>query len=317
MYILGNVARIVSYYFDFQDAVDSAQNVSSEETLSGKIVRICDTAARAVSFGCRTVCCVGRMSGTSLQTLQSVKQVEKAARVCELGTTLMTVSEDSRRMAACLECRGPFFRIVNIFESVAKPVASLARVNAELNAYQAQIDQEAHSKNEDPLSPNMVAMGEKVARCTSSGHTRAVGETLLQVNALSTLALLHEIAREHERQCILSEAHSSQEEPDPTDLLSLSYIPASLHEDPVFKQHICPITLMPIRHPVRDPHNETYYERSAIERVLESDPRSPLTRLPLRKEDLLPQEELQRTIDDRLRMYQTMLQERITSFIRT
>ncbi len=315
MHILANAARIVSYLMELEDVRTSASKVSQEGTLSKKMIRIADTAVKAISLGCRTACCVGRVGGASLQTLHSVKQVEKVARVCELGTTLMTVGKDSQQSADAMGFSGSFYRMVNIFERIVRPILSLGRVNAELDAYSARIALQT-LENDQNSSPGHLACQREIADIyTSSAHHQAVNETLLQMNTLSFLAILHEVARSTALQHARDEQNALQVDADPADLLSLPYIPTSLHEDPIFKQHICPITKAPIRHPVLEPNTNNYYEKDDIERALASDPRSPITRLPLRKEDLIPQEELQHIIDERLRLYQTMFQDRIQSFL--
>lgn len=83
--------------------------------------------------------------------------------------------------------------------------------------------------------------------------------------------------------------------------LFVDEIPESFHNDPTLSQHVCPITLNPIRYPVRDRnHPEHVYEKRAILQWLEASPRSPLTREPLNVSDLVPDEELQKQIKARL-----------------
>lgn len=88
------------------------------------------------------------------------------------------------------------------------------------------------------------------------------------------------------------------------DLLRASSIPEALHDDVVLSANICPISMEPIRHPVGDPNNRTIYERDYIYRVIDQSGKSPITRLPLTREQLIPRPDLQAVIDNRLKMYQ-------------
>lgn len=72
------------------------------------------------------------------------------------------------------------------------------------------------------------------------------------------------------------------------NLTQLDEIPPLFHQDPILSKFICPISLCPIRHPVRDPHSKTIYERASILKWIEEHSTSPMTRLPLTKEQLIP-----------------------------
>ena len=56
-----------------------------------------------------------------------------------------------------------------------------------------------------------------------------------------------------------------QEENFSTDANSLPFIPSRFHNDAVFSQYICPITLHPIRDPLRDPISRQVYEKLALQ----------------------------------------------------
>lgn len=83
-------------------------------------------------------------------------------------------------------------------------------------------------------------------------------------------------------------------------LRALGFIPSPLHGDAVFSRFLCPITQMPIRHPVCDPNGQTLYERSAICAWLAQRPVSPVTRAPMAVVDLLERPAVQALIDQRL-----------------
>lgn len=91
---------------------------------------------------------------------------------------------------------------------------------------------------------------------------------------------------------------------DVKDLEKRGTIPGEFHDDEVFSQYICPITLCPIRYPLRDPRTGHLYEAHAIIGWLERSPTSPLTRASLRTEDLEKVPEIQDRIERRLRELQ-------------
>lgn len=85
------------------------------------------------------------------------------------------------------------------------------------------------------------------------------------------------------------------------DLRALPRIPQVLHQDTLFQQFVCPITLEPIRDPVKDPTNGiTLYERGAILNWLQINQVSPITKQPLSPHQLLPALAAKMLIDNRL-----------------
>ncbi len=69
---------------------------------------------------------------------------------------------------------------------------------------------------------------------------------------------------------------------------SVPEIPDCLYDDEIFSRFICPITQRPIRFIIFEPNKKIFYEKAAIEQWLDQCPISPITRQPLRKEDLVP-----------------------------
>lgn len=96
-------------------------------------------------------------------------------------------------------------------------------------------------------------------------------------------------------------------------LRALPMIPSSLHEDVILKQFICPITNLPIRHPVADPNGHTVYERSAILAWLSFNPTSPVTRESLTPDKLLERPALETLINERLKMHEKKLWDYVAS----
>ena len=74
---------------------------------------------------------------------------------------------------------------------------------------------------------------------------------------------------------------------------------ALMENDNFLKENICPISLLPIRHPVQD-HEGNIYELREIVRWLCSKQTSPVSRSPLKIQQLKFMPGLQRKIDDRL-----------------
>jgi hypothetical protein len=70
---------------------------------------------------------------------------------------------------------------------------------------------------------------------------------------------------------------------------------AEKKEDDMPESFMCPLTQEVLRDPVVDPEGNSY-ERSAIESWLEKNNTSPITRKPLRKEDLVPNRALREVI---------------------
>lgn len=92
-------------------------------------------------------------------------------------------------------------------------------------------------------------------------------------------------------------------------LRRLKRIPPEFHDDQIFGQHTCAITLEPVRFPVSDPttNNRAVYEKSAIEAWLQNNPTSPLSRSPLHPAQLIARRDLQTVIERRLDFHETQL----------
>ncbi len=72
------------------------------------------------------------------------------------------------------------------------------------------------------------------------------------------------------------------------DLTVLPMIPNSLHEDSILRRYECSIYHQPARYPLEDPvARGTYYDRPAIYRWIDENGTSPVTRLPLTRENLI------------------------------
>jgi hypothetical protein len=82
-------------------------------------------------------------------------------------------------------------------------------------------------------------------------------------------------------------------------------IPAEFENDEILRNYICPISQQIIHDPVIDPTTMTLYERSYIEYWLDSGhAMSPLSKVHLTKEQLIPAPEAKKIIENRVRELQ-------------
>lgn len=84
------------------------------------------------------------------------------------------------------------------------------------------------------------------------------------------------------------------------NLSHMKYIPSELYSDPIFSRNICPLSKMPIRHPVQEAETHVLYEKLSIEKWIETYHISPQTGLVLEKEDLISREDIEAEINERL-----------------
>lgn len=111
------------------------------------------------------------------------------------------------------------------------------------------------------------------------------------------------------------------QEIDGEEILNLkraTSIPDIFYKDIIFSKYICPISLQPIRYVVQDPTANgapIYYERDKIASWLVNHNTSPMTRLELKEEDLVPRPDIQSIIDQRLDFYSEKTREFIVRSI--
>jgi hypothetical protein len=103
------------------------------------------------------------------------------------------------------------------------------------------------------------------------------------------------------------QAYSQLTEAEGFNLLARQTIPDQFYDDTTLMENICPITGVPIRHPVKEPVTNTIYERAAIETWIDLHHTSPMTRLPLEKQNLILVPEIQAKINNRLQQIQNNL----------
>lgn len=115
----------------------------------------------------------------------------------------------------------------------------------------------------------------------------------------------------------LAELHRQRDNQDPSDLLSLSYIPSNFYVDDdksIFNKYICSISHLPCRHPVQDPTTQgdrkVIYDHINILTWLQAQQdnerpmTSPVTRQPLEPDQLVSLPASQRLIDTKLQSFQ-------------
>jgi hypothetical protein len=106
-----------------------------------------------------------------------------------------------------------------------------------------------------------------------------------------------------------------QEPRNPIDLVARNSIPLFLHDDPVLRLRRCAITQLPIRHVLRDPRDQSLYERRAILTWLQNHRTSPRGNWPLTADALQECPDIQDTIDQRLVILSERLREAAVQFM--
>ena len=92
--------------------------------------------------------------------------------------------------------------------------------------------------------------------------------------------------------------------PKRLDISMIREIPQELEEDPLFTEHMCPVSGLAIRDPVRDRrHPNHIYERKAINQWLFVNKRSPLNGNEMDSSDLVSHYLLKVQIDEKLRIW--------------
>lgn len=95
------------------------------------------------------------------------------------------------------------------------------------------------------------------------------------------------------------------DEENPFNFIQRDTIPMFLHEDRQLAQNICPISLLPIRHPASIRGEKQVYERVDLEESLNRNPSSPFTRAAVTVNDIIDLPLVQRQINHRLRYLET------------
>jgi len=90
------------------------------------------------------------------------------------------------------------------------------------------------------------------------------------------------------------------------DLITLMDIPEELRSDPLLSQHICPITRLPIRFPVRDTVGGCLYNSPAAFALADHPPQG-LSQIQFNRDQLVRLQSLQGIIENRLRFHEEQL----------
>ena len=262
--------------------------------------------------------------GAKTRSLQVLKGFEAFSRAEQM--ILQNMSElDS--MSPNEPVAKAVMRVVS--KGMIGPLADVIRVGFELSAYEEQYqldrfaeDPKATRPTEDsgerPIDPQecKTAIDQAKNVAGMAAVVRVMAEAPIEDSVISTYGLLAQFMQRaigiFHRDAQAPDHPQGGEHIDFANLMALDTIPGPLENDAVFRRYICPITLRPIRHPVRDPNGITLYERSAIEAYLGDDVRpSPVTRRPMSRRDLREAPGIQAVIDTRLRQHQRQFEQYI------
>jgi len=332
--IVKGMCRLISLGYDTADVVKYAQDTWQPETRT--IEGTVGLAARVVGLGAAGCELGGQAIGWSSSTLRTIKKVELGAKVLQ---TYVGLCESD--LGAHLDSVGSLARYVE--RRILAPLASIDRLTNEYETYSAktQLDLSLVARVSDSRCElAVIEEGDNTRRAKQAGraesrtalaHLAAERPSLLQTEVFHKTGagalVVGNVYRYTIRQAqamlpphILAQFNigapqialpqvPAQPALDPFDFVAHRDIPAVLQNNPVFANLVCPISLMPIRRPVRDPNGITIYERAAILRSIQANPRSPMTRLPLTANMLQPLPALRAYIDASLAGYQAAVQQ--------
>jgi len=242
--------------------------------------------------------------GAPHEVVKNAKTFEYFTRVINLPTKLAVEVEHELRIKDPNTTRA----ILRVFhQGVILPAAAAMRAKAEAEQYGLEcktktVEVTIFDPNEEPVCKKQKL--DKEAEIAWWTYVGVFGELLdrrdeahFDVRRVAAIMVNH--------------VNAQQEAADLEmfDLTRLPFIPEPLHNDPVFRRYICPLTQRPIRFVVADPtfHGRVLYERAAIRTALAVRPQSPVTRAPLRVAQLLARPAVQNEINTRLRQLQELL----------
>ena len=306
------VTRVVTSSLDFADNVVSLateqQPGSRQAARVGRIVLDALSAAAAGSI----------VVGTGLETQLGLATTELVANVAVAPWVWSALVADLGEKATPVTWKD----IARLSETIGADILRMIRAGATAQALEEMKNLEKIQKEgEGATRPVYVIDGEDfkqvgvlpidkgeceraIASASAVSHTSQILETLVRNHVPSavfgSVAIVTAAFAQFIRDQFVERGNQEASRP----LRERDVIPRCFAEDRVLSQHICPITMMPIRHPVVDPATNTMYERFAIERWIDERGTSPLSNTPLRRESLVPAEETQRAIDAQLEALQ-------------
>lgn len=260
--------------------------------------------------------------GCSFKTLGTIKKVEAFARLVDIPIKLFEPSErhvgtPENWLKKCFQSNLAFFR-AGAEASCYEAREYLAMSPEQLKMVRVAVYEYGSDSSTEP--PKVI--GYQEVTLEEAQQMRIQAEQATAFFCLAEIGLNYEII--HKVYSLLAARLMNSAPPeqrneieqisefDPFDLVSLNFIPEELHNDEIFSKYICPITKVPIRHPICDKNGITLYEKSNIVQALRNDRRSPVTRAPHQISELIPKPALQALIDDRLKFHV----ERLRAFVR-
>lgn len=318
MSALSTVLKLMRVGFDAKTTYEAYQETVNSN--NGTLVKTASFANNVFILGCTALEVCSEPLKISKDLLYSIKTGEATARFINIPLCLMKA----------------FYQPITFIDAVIIPTVSFLRSHNELSQYHPdsviRITENEEKKIHVPILETVQVDGreqqvlkgyraltkdeieklkEKAARDT---RLQNLGESIFRLvqfterrplvqNGNRNPAVDENVAKP------LSGSTPLPQQIDSFDFLKLSCIPDALHDDIVFKRYVCPITNCPIRFPVGDPNGVHVYEMNAILREIEIRQRSPMTKISLTQEQLIPKPHLQALIDDRLKFYEHHMRE--------
>lgn len=289
--MLPRAISILSEGLEVYDQIKSASSTDTEQ-LNAK-VKAFFVAVQTLSLGAET-------SQASLTTQDNLKLAEFGASLVHLVTDTTVTMEGSDTTLKKFE---------SIFANFAKTLRIVAEGAAlEEKKYLAMTDEERASATRPSTEGEKPIDVEECRTNLEEAQNFAYNcQTAEMVGRSHLISFAKEQVERFSRFIGLTrDDHRRRMDGDASHLRAGTYsafstIPEAFHEDPILSQYICPITLCPIRYPLRDPVIGHIYEAHAILAWVTNNHTSPLTRNRLEPGDLQQVPGLQARIAARLR----------------
>ncbi len=330
MNAMSNTARFLTTICDTLQVINSCEKLLQAENETEETLAKASLINRLICLGF-TITEIGLViSGTKSEKIAFLKSLELLPKLTQMGISILV---EGYQMDGSLKSR-----ICFVSKGILSPFADLTRVASENICYDEhhylQMNPEELKNAKRPIY-EYVDYGEDIhleivgyrpvdiEECKKNlDHAQKIGTASASLRMIAELDLPEKIVCNigipvYERLWNFLNGHPAPHHTTPVsgldliekiqdfDLLNCTKIPLPLHDDAVFSQIICPISLEPIRDPVRDPTQGTpnggqLYERSAITNWLKLKQLSPMTKKPLSVDQLKPAPAVKVVIDNRL-----------------
>src|SRR3990167_3305995 len=270
-----NIARGMVLICDIVNASEDLAKAFRDGSESLKIAKAVNSLAM-LGFSAAEITMLTKKSST--QNMLLLKRFDYLTRSCNLA---LKFQEESSQ----LECT--FQGTLKFITKISGSVFDMIRTFNETSYYEEKKYLEEFTKNPNAqrptyehsrdgsdiigyrtIDPEECQINMKISRkfAEFATYSRVVSEAkVLERVGTSCQGITEKLIEYYELRTALREGRELEILIDGRiDLNRLNAIPLILHDDPVFRENICPINQTPIRDPVRDPNGITVYERSAI-----------------------------------------------------